>query len=58
MNTQGLTGEGHLAPWARGTDMKEVGPMPEVKQTIYTPEEREELITIIIEAYKRLHGDS
>ena len=56
MNTQGMSGEGYLAPWARGTDMKEVGPMPQVKQTIYTPEEREELISIIMEAHKRLHG--
>jgi len=56
MNTQGMSGEGYLAPWARGTDMKEVGPMPQVKHTIYTPEEREELISIIMEAHKRLHG--
>jgi len=54
MNTQGMTSEGLLAPWARGVDMKEVGPMPQVKQTIYTPEEREELINIIIEAHKRI----
>ena len=51
-----MSGEGYLAPWARGTDMKEVGPMPQVKLTIYTPEEREELISIIMEAHKRLHG--
>jgi len=56
MNTQGMSGKGYLAPWARGTDMKEVGPMPQVKHTIYTLEEREELISIIMEAHKRLHG--
>tara|TARA_R100001463_G_scaffold95951_1_gene150480 strand:- start:114 stop:299 length:186 start_codon:yes stop_codon:yes gene_type:complete len=58
MNTQGMSGKGYLAPWARGTDMKEVGPMPQVKHTIYTPEEREELISIIMEAYKRIHGSN
>ena len=57
MNTQGMSGEGYLAPWARGTDMKKVGSMPQVKHTIYTPEEREELISIIMEAYKRIHGE-
>ena len=56
MDTQGMTGEGYLAPWARGVDMKEVNSMPQVKHTIYTPEEREELISIIMEAYKRIHG--
>ena len=54
MNTQGMTMQGHVAPWARGSDMKEVGDMPTVKHTIFTPEEREELISIMIDAYKRL----
>ncbi len=57
MDTQGMTGEGYLAPWARGVDMKEVNSMPQVKHTIYTPEEREELISIIMEAHKRIHGE-
>ncbi len=57
MNTQGMTMTGHVAPWARGSDMKEVSPKPEVKHTIFTPEEKEELINIIIDAHKRMKGE-
>ena len=46
--------QGHVAPWARGSNMKEVDTMPTVKHTIFTTEEREELISIMIDAYKRL----
>ncbi len=58
MNTQGMTLEGNLAPWARGSDMREVGPMPVVKHTIFTPEEVEELKQIIRDTYKDLHRGS
>ena len=51
MNTQGMTGRGSLAPWTR--EALDTG-FPEVKHPIYTPEEREELISIMIDAYKRL----
>jgi len=47
MNTQGMSGEGYLAPWARGTDMKKVGPMPQVKHTIFTTEEIAQLDALI-----------
>ena len=53
-----MTGLGYLAPWARGTDMKEVGPMPQVKHTIFTPEEVKELKEIIRDTYKDLQGPS
>ncbi len=51
MNTQGMTGRGSLASWTR--EALDTG-FPEVKHPIYTIEEREELISIMIEAYKRL----
>ena len=46
-----MTGQGNLAPWTRKA--LDTG-FPEVKHPIYTPEEREELISIMIDAYKRL----
>ncbi len=51
MNTQGMTGVENLAPWTR-KDLDKG--FPEVKHPIFTPEEREELTSIMIDAYKRL----
>ena len=55
MNTQGMTAKGdNVAPWIRGYDLKEITPMPVVKLSVFTPEEKEELKELIREVYMEL----
>lgn len=51
MNTQGMSGTGSF-----GVKITECGPLPAVKHSIFTPEEREELKSIMIDALTDLQG--